>query len=262
MAIFRKVHVQFWGDIFVQSLTPEQKFFFLYLLTNEKTRQCGIYEISTRQISYDTGYNVDTVNKMIDFFTGAKKIQYSRQTNEIAIKNWDKYNGSSSPKVQNLVNKELVEVKDKDLIEYINSTDTVSIDYKTRSRVEPEEEIEPEPELEPEKPKLKKGFIFPTNDFKIELPQIEIDRAIQYLTFTKHIQASHELVMALWGAFKSKHFTGEKSYKSDKDIIRHFFETLKFEKIDGSAKNFRNTTNGNSGKLGTSDARTEALRKW
>jgi len=45
MAIFRKIHVQFWGDIFIQSLTPEQKFFFLYLLTNERTKQCGVYEM-------------------------------------------------------------------------------------------------------------------------------------------------------------------------------------------------------------------------
>lgn len=27
MAIFRKVHVTFWSDSFVQDLTPEQKFF-------------------------------------------------------------------------------------------------------------------------------------------------------------------------------------------------------------------------------------------
>ena len=87
MAIFRKIHVQFWSDGFIQSLTPEQKFFFLYLLTNERTKQCGIYEITTRQISYDTGYNVETVNNLIGLFSDAKKVYYCRDTNEIAIRN-------------------------------------------------------------------------------------------------------------------------------------------------------------------------------
>lgn len=119
MAIFRKIHVHFWSDSFVQTLTPEQKFFFLYLLTNEKTRISGIYEITFRQISYDTGYNIDVVEKLIEFFVEAKKIMVSRDTNEIAIKNWTKYNGNDSPKVKNLFTKERKEVKNRELIKFL-----------------------------------------------------------------------------------------------------------------------------------------------
>lgn len=150
MAIFRKIHVQFWSDVFIQSLTPEQKFFFLYLLTNERTKQCGIYEITKRQISYDTGYNVETVEKLINFFQDCKKIKFSFNTNEIAIKNWDKYNSSRSPDVQNLVNKEVKSIKDKKLIEWIQSDDTVLPQSKKSLREEPEEEPEPEREKESE----------------------------------------------------------------------------------------------------------------
>lgn len=152
MAIFRKIHVQFWSDVFIQSLTPEQKFFFLYLLTNERTRQCGIYEITTRQISFDTGYNVETVNKLIEFFTAAKKIVFARETNEIAIKNWDRYNGSRSPDVKNLVNKELRSIKNISLIEWVQSGDTVLPESKKSLRGEREPEREPEPEREREAP--------------------------------------------------------------------------------------------------------------
>lgn len=155
MAIFRKVHVQFWSDVFIQSLTPEQKFFFLYLLTNERTKQCGIYEITTRQISYDTGYNVETINKLIDFFEGVGKILFSRQTNEIAIKNWDKYNSSRSPDVQRLVNKELKSIKNIKLIEWLQSVDTVSPQYEKSLRGEVEPEREPEREREPDRPPTK-----------------------------------------------------------------------------------------------------------
>jgi len=68
MAIFRKIHTSFWGDSFIQDLTPEQKYFFLYLLTNDKTKQCGIYEITVRQMCYDTGYNEETIKKLLEFF--------------------------------------------------------------------------------------------------------------------------------------------------------------------------------------------------
>ena len=119
MAIFRKIHTLFWGDTFVQSLSPERKYFYLYLLTNEKTRQCGIYEITKRQISFDTGYTIDTVSVLLNFFIEAGKVKYNEDTQEMAIKNWKKYNDSTSPKVQILVNKELKSVKDRSLIEYL-----------------------------------------------------------------------------------------------------------------------------------------------
>lgn len=150
MAIFRKIHVQFWSDVFIQSLTPEQKFFFLYLLTNERTKQCGVYEISTRHISYDTGYNVETINRLINFFSDAGKVLFSRETNEIAIKNWDKYNGSRSPDVQSLVNKEIKLVKNKKLIDWVQSVDRVVGLSKSSLRQEGEEEREQEPEREGE----------------------------------------------------------------------------------------------------------------
>lgn len=124
MATFRKVHVSFWSDPFTQELTPEQKYFFLYLITNEKTSQCGIYEITKRHICYDTGYNIDTVSKLLNFFIEAGKIKYNYDTSEVAIKNWLKYNDNSSPKVQVLTRQELAKIKDHSLIQYLYSTDT------------------------------------------------------------------------------------------------------------------------------------------
>ncbi|MBP9791559.1 MAG: hypothetical protein KBD57_13530 [Bacteroidia bacterium] len=160
MAIFRKVHIQFWSDVFIQSLTPEQKFFFLYLLTNEKTKQCGIYEITTRHISYDTGYNIETVNKLLEFFENSGKILFSRETNEIAVKNWEKYNGSKSPDVQKLVNKELVFIKNKRLPQWLQSPDTVLPLSKKLPREEPEEEPEENQMKKKELPKMtEKEFV-------------------------------------------------------------------------------------------------------
>jgi len=144
MAIFRKIHTQFWSDPFVQTLSPEKKYFFLYLLTNEKTKQCGIYEISKRQISYDTGYTIDTVSILLEYFISEKKIMFSEVTNEIAIKNWNKYNGNPSPKVQKLVNEEIGKIKDKKLILYIYPTYTVPIHVRQEEEEREQEQKEEE----------------------------------------------------------------------------------------------------------------------
>jgi hypothetical protein len=140
MAIFRKIHTSFWGDSFIQDLTPEQKYFFLYLLTNDKTKQCGIYEITVRQMCYDTGYNEETIKKLLEFFNSKGKIQYSEETKEIALKNWAKFNDSSSPHVKTCINNELKLVKNRLLIEYIYS-------IYTDAQEEQEEEQEQEQEV-------------------------------------------------------------------------------------------------------------------
>jgi len=142
MAIFRKIHTSFWSDPFTQDLTPEQKYFYLYLITNDRTKQCGIYEITKRQICYDTGYNIDTVSKFLDFFINREKIRYNFETNEIAIKNWAKYNGSTSPKVISCVNEELMQIKDTVLIEYIYGIDRVSILHRKENKKENKNENE------------------------------------------------------------------------------------------------------------------------
>ena len=129
MAKYRHIHTTFWNDPLVLDLTPEQKYFYLYLLTNDKVKQCGIYEISLRQIVYQTGYNKDTILTLLAFFEDAEKIIYSANTNEILLRNFLKYNSSKSPKVIKCIEDELTEVKNPILLEHLRFDDTVSIDY-------------------------------------------------------------------------------------------------------------------------------------
>ncbi len=127
MAVYRKIHITFWSDAFVSELKDREKLFYLYLLTNERTSQLGVYEITKKQIAFDLGYSIDTVSVLINLFQNSGKIKYNEQTSEVAIKNWNKFNYNPSSKVQVLVNKEVERIKDKTLIEYLYSTDTVSI---------------------------------------------------------------------------------------------------------------------------------------
>lgn len=126
MAVYRQVYLSFWQDEFVLSLTPEEKYFYLYLITNSKTTLCGIYELPRKVVEFETGYNRETVDKLLAKFVEYKKINISDTTNEIVINNWLKYNFSRSPKFEKGLNTALDSVKDKSLIQYLYSMDMVS----------------------------------------------------------------------------------------------------------------------------------------
>ena len=93
--------------------------FYIYLLTNERTRQCGVYEITKKQISFDLVYSIDKVSIHLKYFISKGKIKYNEDTKELAVGNWLKYNSSTSPKVISCINKEFKLVKDTVLIEYV-----------------------------------------------------------------------------------------------------------------------------------------------
>jgi hypothetical protein len=149
MAKYRQVFTEFWRDAFVLRLTPEEKFFFLYLMTNSATRQCGIFELPIQIMCLETGYNEDTVRKLIKRFCEYGKMTISEETQEIALKNWAKYNFNSSPKVQKLVDSELNSVKDKSLIQYVYGIDMVSMAYRNNNKNNKNKENEKESQAEP-----------------------------------------------------------------------------------------------------------------
>jgi hypothetical protein len=237
MATFRKVHTQFWSDLFIQSLSPEKKYFYIYLLTNEKTRQCGIYEISSRQISFDTGYNVETVLILLEYFVDQKKIMVSRETNEIAIKNWERYNGSRSPDVKSLVDKELKLVKNKKLIEWVQSVDTVLPQSKSSLR---EEEKKKENRIEQdsksitiEKEMTKKEFL----EFSEKMKKDEL--FIQPL-FSAGVKKEH---LEKWISIYHVHIVGDNKLNKDYNEYRkHFKNWLRKQDYFNAPPNIKEDT--------------------
>ena len=116
MAVYRHIHIDYWQDGFVLDLTPEEKYFYIYLMTNSKTSQCGIYELPKRIIETETGYNRETVDKLLNRFVDYKKIVYCEETKEVFLTNWLKHNKLSSPKVKKCVYTELKKIKSIDMI--------------------------------------------------------------------------------------------------------------------------------------------------
>lgn len=101
MAIYRNVQLSFWTDNkILDDFTPEDKYFYLYLLTNPHTNICGCYEISYKSMSDDTGYNKETIIRLLERFDKVHGvIKFSSSTKEVLVLNWYKYNWSKSEKV-------------------------------------------------------------------------------------------------------------------------------------------------------------------
>lgn len=121
MALYRNIHLSFWQDTKVtDDFTPEDRYFYLYLLTNPHTNLCGCYEISIKQMANEMGYDAKKVGKLIDRFSFAHNlIRYARSERELLIFHWSKYNWTSSEKFRKPLLQEIQNVKTDDFREYL-----------------------------------------------------------------------------------------------------------------------------------------------
>ena len=110
-ATYRYVYSSFWEDDLIQGITPEDKYFYLYAITNPHTNQCGIYTITRRTMAFETGYNQETIDKLLKRFADFKRIYYNTESSELFVVNWLKYNGTKSPKIADRITTELQKVK-------------------------------------------------------------------------------------------------------------------------------------------------------
>lgn len=139
MAIYRSIQMTFWTDSkVVDNFTPEDRYFYLYLLTNPHTNLCGCYEISNKQMSDETGYTKEVVDRLLDRMEKTHDvIRFSRMTKEVLILNWSKFNWTSSEKFRKPLEKEIGSIKCPDFKQFLEDTfngeDTVSIPYPYRS---------------------------------------------------------------------------------------------------------------------------------
>ena len=135
MASYRSVYTTFWTDTKVSDdFTPEDKYFMLYCLTNNYTNLCGCYEISIKQMAIDTGYNEETIKKLLKRFNSIHKIIFYNEGNkELLIKNWYKYNWTKSNKLDKPLLNEIQKIKTiefkKIVADEYNKRDTISIPY-------------------------------------------------------------------------------------------------------------------------------------
>ena len=119
MAKFRQIQTNFWSNTYIQEeMTAEDKYFYLYLMTNEFTTQIGIYPITKKQMAFDLGYSMESVQALLQRFeTYHKLIKYDTETREIILLKWAENNLNIGGKpVQDLIKKEISQVKNKEFL--------------------------------------------------------------------------------------------------------------------------------------------------
>ena len=135
MAKGRLISTSFWDDSkVVDDFTPEDKYIYLYCMTNPHTNLCGCYEVSVKQIASETGYNEDTVKRLLMRLDREHNvIRYSSTTKEMLMLNWFRYNWSTSEKLNKPLLAEIRAIKDDGFREYLagryNERDTVTVPY-------------------------------------------------------------------------------------------------------------------------------------
>ncbi len=135
MAQYRSIQLSFWTDAkVIDDFTPEDRYFYLYLMTNPHTNLSGCYEISMKQMADETGYSKETVQKLLSRMQEIHKvIVYSNISKELLIIHWSKYNWTNSDKLRTAVAREISSVKDHNFKEFLTGiyegNDTVSIPY-------------------------------------------------------------------------------------------------------------------------------------
>jgi len=90
MSTQRYISTSFWDDPWVLTLKPNEKYLYLYLLTNPLTNIAGVYQISMRRMCFDTGLKENSIKEIIGLFQQKKKVFYYDET-YIILPNWPKH---------------------------------------------------------------------------------------------------------------------------------------------------------------------------
>lgn len=109
----RYIQDSFWTDPYIDKLSPDSKLVFVYLLTNPMANIAGVYEIRSKRIAYETGYDVEVIENILKKFVLDGKIV--RLNEWIVIVNHLKhqYLGSKTAEgVNRIINGAPKEIKD------------------------------------------------------------------------------------------------------------------------------------------------------
>ena len=89
MATQRYISTSFWDDEWVQTLDPSEKLLYLYYMTSPLTNIAGVYKLTPKRVAFDTGFNLDTVNHIMQKFEKSRKAY--RHGEYIILPNWPKH---------------------------------------------------------------------------------------------------------------------------------------------------------------------------
>lgn len=122
MGTKRVVDVSFWTDEKVLNMfSPEDRLFMLYILTCPDSAQLGVFKLNPKVAAFHLGYSTETVMVLLDRFENKYGIiKRSKETNEVAIKNFLRYSILKGGKpVADMLNRDIKAVRDTSLLDYV-----------------------------------------------------------------------------------------------------------------------------------------------
>lgn len=136
----RMIDTDLWKDESVMAdFTAEDRYFWLYLLTNPHNNMCGVLKDTPTLFARDMGYHKDTIVNLIYRFNAVHNMIYcDAETKEIMVLNWYKYNWNKSPKIIAIIERELATIKSTEIKRLLRERmelvqglrDTLSIPYR------------------------------------------------------------------------------------------------------------------------------------
>ena len=224
----RSVDTELWSDSKItDEFTPEDKYFWLFLLTTRYGNLSGVFEITPQQIARDMGYSKESVENLIfRFETQHKLISYNKDTKELFIYNWYKYNWTRSPLFEKSLFKYIDKIKNEDFKQIVSQmyqdykeSNTVLIPYRyptksnTVSNTNSISTISLDLDLKEETYTIEELF----NDFWENYPR-KVSKGQAEITFYK-LKPNKELVDTM--ILKLQKLVKHNWAKRDKDKIPH-----------------------------------------
>jgi hypothetical protein len=153
MDVRRSINTKIWCDEWFENLAPEEKLIWLYLLTNQQTNMLGVYEISIRKISFETGLSEDQIRAAFLIFEDARKAFYT--DGFVILTNWlrnQSLNTNMRVAAVQLYDRLPNDLKYKLNANPLKGFESLYQAFETLRKKEKEKEIEKEKESEIENP--------------------------------------------------------------------------------------------------------------
>lgn len=92
--MFRTIDCGTWSDPWFAELESDAKLLFLYLFTNPRTTPCGAFEITVRQITFDTGLASDRIGSLLGQLKD--KVEWWPDLNVVWLRNFYRRQAANS----------------------------------------------------------------------------------------------------------------------------------------------------------------------
>lgn len=118
---YSKIQRNFWETDEAREMTPEEKYFWMYLQTNANVNTLGCYAFRMRKAMDETGYNRETLEKLLQRMEQVLRILYDEGTKEVFLLHWAEGNWNKKTATLRALAADLKEIQSKTLKETVKT---------------------------------------------------------------------------------------------------------------------------------------------